>query len=463
MGDTSDVAELLNRVRAELKGPARRATYRLQLGPSLGFDGVAEVGAVPGRARDQPRVPLAVLQGEPGQRAWLRRHRPQHVQPGARQRRGLRPAWPLPWPDFGMGVLLDVVPNHMGDRRRHQPPGGWTCWRTARARPTRASSTSTGAPSRPSCAARCCSPCSPTSTARRWSPSGSAWSCVEGRLRHPVRGGAPARGARRRTRWCSSHRLDGLAEPSRRGRARTSRSYSSILTAIEHLPPRTVTEADRIAERLREKEIIKRRLAALVKEAGRGPAAVEDDVRAAQRQSRRSARASTGSTRLLDAQAYRLAYWRVAVDEINYRRFFDINDLAAIRMERPEVFEATHALVLRLLGEGKVHGLRIDHPDGLYAPASTSGGCRTSALRAIARPRSAPGSPGEAGAGRAPDRAAATPDALPAGPLYDRGREDPRRPSEQLPDWLGGGRHDRLRFPRLGQRAVRGPRRPRGS
>jgi len=71
---------------------------------------------------------------------------------------------------------------------------------------------------------------------------------------------------------------------------------------------------------------------------------------------------------LLDRQHYRLAYWRVAPDEINYRRFFDVNDLAALAMEREEVFEAAHALTLRLLAEGKVGGLRIDHPDGLYDP-----------------------------------------------------------------------------------------------
>ena len=71
---------------------------------------------------------------------------------------------------------------------------------------------------------------------------------------------------------------------------------------------------------------------------------------------------------LLNRQHYRLDYWRVAPDEINYRRFFDVNELAALAMERQEVFEAAHALTLRLLGEGKVAGLRIDHPDGLYDP-----------------------------------------------------------------------------------------------
>ena len=72
---------------------------------------------------------------------------------------------------------------------------------------------------------------------------------------------------------------------------------------------------------------------------------------------------------LLERQPFRLADWRIASDEINYRRFFDVNDLAALRMEQPQVFEATHAFVLSLAGAGKVGGLRIDHPDGLYDPA----------------------------------------------------------------------------------------------
>ncbi|WP_295537916.1 malto-oligosyltrehalose synthase [uncultured Pseudacidovorax sp.] len=71
---------------------------------------------------------------------------------------------------------------------------------------------------------------------------------------------------------------------------------------------------------------------------------------------------------LLEAQHYRLAFWRVASDEINYRRFFDVNELAALRMERPEVFEATHGLALDLAARGLVDGLRIDHPDGLLDP-----------------------------------------------------------------------------------------------
>ncbi|MGW7514954.1 malto-oligosyltrehalose synthase [Streptomyces sp. NPDC054796] len=71
---------------------------------------------------------------------------------------------------------------------------------------------------------------------------------------------------------------------------------------------------------------------------------------------------------LLDAQHYRLAWWRLARTELNYRRFFTISDLIGVRVEDPEVFEATHAKVLQLLREGVAEGLRVDHPDGLAEP-----------------------------------------------------------------------------------------------
>lgn len=71
---------------------------------------------------------------------------------------------------------------------------------------------------------------------------------------------------------------------------------------------------------------------------------------------------------LVDRQWYRLAHWRVADEELNYRRFFDIDTLAAVRVEDPAVFDATHALLLDLVGRGLVDGLRIDHPDGLADP-----------------------------------------------------------------------------------------------
>lgn len=71
---------------------------------------------------------------------------------------------------------------------------------------------------------------------------------------------------------------------------------------------------------------------------------------------------------LVDRQHYRLAYWKVADEELNYRRFFDVGTLAAVRVEDPDVFEATHRLTTGLVTGGLVDGLRIDHPDGLADP-----------------------------------------------------------------------------------------------
>ena len=76
---------------------------------------------------------------------------------------------------------------------------------------------------------------------------------------------------------------------------------------------------------------------------------------------------------LLERQSYRLASWRTAADDINWRRFFDVNELAGLRVERPQVFEATHGKVFELISQGLVDGLRIDHIDGLANPA---GYCR---------------------------------------------------------------------------------------
>ena len=143
--------------------------------------------------------------------------------------------------------------------------------------------------------------------------------------------------------------------------------FQSIITALEYLPRRTETDPERIAERAREKEIIKRRLERRCQEATQVEAAVEQAVT--------QINGTPGDPRSFDAldsllndQSYRLAFWRVAAEEINYRRFFDVNDLAAIRMELPEVFDATHRLLLELIGAGAVTGVRIDHPDGLYLP-----------------------------------------------------------------------------------------------
>src|SRR5205814_9079763 len=82
----------------------------------------------------------------------------------------------------------------------------------------------------------------------------------------------------------------------------------------------------------------------------------------------RALRAPRRLAALLDAQVYRLVHWRRATGELNYRRFFDITDLVGVRVEDPVVFEATHARIFDWLARGWIHGLRIDHVDGLWDP-----------------------------------------------------------------------------------------------
>ncbi|MFO8142034.1 MAG: malto-oligosyltrehalose synthase, partial [Marinobacter sp.] len=145
--------------------------------------------------------------------------------------------------------------------------------------------------------------------------------------------------------------------------------FQSLVTALENLPPRSSTLEDELTARHRDKEFLKQRLKALHENSPALQQHLKSVVRAINNFEALGREISSPMHELLEAQAYRLAYWRVAADEINYRRFFDINDLACLRQEEPAVFENTHRLALDLVREGKVQGLRIDHPDGLYDPA----------------------------------------------------------------------------------------------
>ncbi len=143
--------------------------------------------------------------------------------------------------------------------------------------------------------------------------------------------------------------------------------YQSLVTAFHNLPSRDEGSPERQLERRRDKEVHKRHLAGLVAHSSDIARFLEENLRIL------NGKAGEPSSfdplhDVIEKQAYRLAFWRVASDEINYRRFFDINDLAGLRMENDEVFDATHQLVLRLVQEGKLDGLRLDHPDGLYDP-----------------------------------------------------------------------------------------------
>ena len=139
------------------------------------------------------------------------------------------------------------------------------------------------------------------------------------------------------------------------------RAVARRLRDLPRRSARTVAERDLRAAEI---DAIARRLGELARASGGTAHALELAV----------ARWATGPDgarrlrRLLDAQAYRLVHWRRAAREINYRRFFDVNDLVSLHAEDPEVFGATHALPLEWLERGWVDGFRVDHPDGLLDP-----------------------------------------------------------------------------------------------
>ncbi len=139
------------------------------------------------------------------------------------------------------------------------------------------------------------------------------------------------------------------------------RELESVLARLRSLPPRDPTAR---AERGREAETALEDLRTLLESAPQ----VRDHFTSAVAAFTSNREGRPRLRRLLAAQAYRLAYWRRAAREINYRRFFTISHLVALRMEDAQVFAATHEQVLRWVREEKVDGLRIDHIDGLLDP-----------------------------------------------------------------------------------------------
>jgi len=136
---------------------------------------------------------------------------------------------------------------------------------------------------------------------------------------------------------------------------------ASIGTALGRLPPSWATDRASVRERHRDKEVLRARLRALCTEHPEVAAALDAE-----------AEAVAGNVDQLDAllqrQNYRLAFWRTASEEGQYRRFFDINDLVGIRVEDDAVFADSHRVIVRWLREGVIDGLRVDHIDGLRDP-----------------------------------------------------------------------------------------------
>jgi (1->4)-alpha-D-glucan 1-alpha-D-glucosylmutase len=166
---------------------------------------------------------------------------------------------------------------------------------------------------------------------------------------------------------------------------------AEILKDIDRLPARDDPDSERVMSRRREKDRVKERLWRAYQGAPEVRQMVDDALL-------EIAGSPDELDALLSAQAYRLAHWKIGFEEINYRRFFDINELVGLRIELPEVFENRNQKTLELVRSGKATGLRIDHIDGLWDPEcflrrleSKSGGVYTVVEKILGRDEELPG------------------------------------------------------------------------
>lgn len=211
--------------------------------------------------------------------------------------------------------------------------------------------------------------------------------------------------------------------------------FLSVVTAFERLAPQQAIDPDAVAERRREQVVAKRRLAEIVAADSLVADAIADAV-ARLNGEPGDPRSFDDLDALLGEQSWRLSSFRTAAEEINYRRFFAINDLAGLRQEEPAVFAATHPLLMELIAARRVTGVRIDHPDGLWDPAGYFAALQAAAGRALrgedpfAIPPDAGADAAAAGAGSSLPAAADPGDALPLWLVVEKILE----PGEELPD-----------------------------
>jgi len=153
---------------------------------------------------------------------------------------------------------------------------------------------------------------------------------------------------------------------TREQKAKLPLQFYDLLRDLSHIPPNDTSDMGLAAQRQKQLAEIKPR----IREALLGPHNQEAVANALEcvNGNGGDARSFDRLHEVLEAQPYRLAFWRVSAEEINYRRFFDVNDLVGLRMENPEVFAATHCLIRRMLAEKQVTGLRVDHCDGMFNP-----------------------------------------------------------------------------------------------
>ncbi len=159
------------------------------------------------------------------------------------------------------------------------------------------------------------------------------------------------------------------------GRSVGSDELVVIGESFERLPPPTWTDRESVARRHRGKEVLRSQLRRLLLDRPETAGAIDDQIDALNHDVERL-------DALLGQQNYRLAFWRAAREDLDYRRFFDVTSLAGLRMEDEYVFDETHELLLEWLRDGTLDGLRIDHPDGLRDPARYFARLRATSARA---------------------------------------------------------------------------------
>ena len=140
-----------------------------------------------------------------------------------------------------------------------------------------------------------------------------------------------------------------------------SDELESLAAGFGRLPHATLTDRSSVESRHRDKEVLRTHLARLLDEDDEASAAVDAVVAETNAD-------ADALDQLLERQNYRMAFWRTAREELDYRRFFDIATLVGLRTEDELVFADTHALLLRWVRDGQLDGLRVDHPDGLRDP-----------------------------------------------------------------------------------------------
>ena len=359
-------------------------------------------------------------------------------------------------------------PRHRAQSHGHRRPaataGGWTCWRTAPAPLTPTTSTSTGIRSSRTLENKVLLPVLERPVRQgAGEQASSSWRTRTGVSRLLLRAQLPDRARAPTASDLGRIRRTSLRNAGRRRRA-ACMELQSILTALELPAARAEpTPSARAAERHREKEVIKR-----------------PPGRAVRSRARRSARRSRQPLTTFNGRPRRAAQlrpagctarrpalsarpiWRVATEEINYRRFFDINDLAAIRVELPEVFRATHELHSSTCWpRARPPACASTTPTALesrrlFSPAAGTT-CSTEFAAAAAR-RSPPEAAAQRGGAAPGGRACERPPARARWPLVRGGREDPRPTTSRCPDWAVHGTTG-YDFLNAAQRPLRGPRR----